>query len=118
MESEFGKGLTYCIGLFLAHTETFQALRKDKSILRSYGEVWFNAASDHLYELDTSCIADNKLRQEIEDWKDKVLTFGHSFPKPSATEKDVDWAIEKGKDLLYQIDKKLLKVDVIKAEWK
>ena len=42
--SEFGKGLCYCIGLFLAHAEREVKTERDAGL-------WFNAASDHLIEL-------------------------------------------------------------------
>jgi len=58
-ESEFGKGLTYCIGLFLAHAERKIDFGTDE---RS-AETWFNGASDHLYEIDVSVIRDKKLKK-------------------------------------------------------
>jgi hypothetical protein len=112
-KSEFGKGLTYCLGLFLAHAERY---RFDKQIYAKAGRAyiddhvalsWFNGASDHLYELDTSRVRDAALKARLEALKDKALEFGHGFPKVNATEKDVEWAIAEAKACLLEIDRQL-----------
>jgi len=41
--SEFGRGFAYCLGLFLAHAE------KDYGMVAHY-DLWFCAATDHLWE--------------------------------------------------------------------
>lgn len=52
--SEFGKGYAYCLGLFLAHAER---AGQDQKTYKSIGaedrwpSMWFNAAADHLYDL-------------------------------------------------------------------
>ena len=117
MESEFGRGLTYCIGLFLAHAKSLSELRKKNRIFKYWAETWFNGASDHLYELDVSQINAIRLRKEIENWSEKVLKWGHGFPKEKATEKDVVWAIGKAKEFLRRIDTKLLKTKTIKGQY-
>ena len=115
-ESEFGKGLTYCIGLFLAHAERYEDYKKNNRFDNN-AEMWFNGASDHLYEIDTNCLPKGKLRKDIEDWRDKVIHFGHGFSKPYPKEKDVFWSVEKAKEFLFLIDKKLLKLKPIKGSW-
>jgi len=111
--SEFGKGLTYCIGLFLAHAE-----RSDPPItLNGAASLFFNASSDHLYELESLHIKDINLRKRIEEWRDKCLRWGHGFEKPKATKEDKEWAIQEAKDLLRLIDEKLLKIKTIKGSW-
>ena len=115
-ESEFGKGLTYCIGLFLAHAERWE---KDKETYTGVNkaEMWFNGASDHLYELDTTQIANNTFRKEIDNWRQEVLHWGHGFKKPYPTEKNVIWSIEKAIEFLRRIDKTMLKTKTIKGQW-
>ena len=116
MESDFGKGLTYCIGLFLGHVCMFEGKTKE-ALGNHYATSWFNAASDHLYELEIGPSVDDELKADILEWRKKVLHWGHSFPMPEATEKDVEWAIEKAKYFLREIDEKLLGVEAIKGQW-
>ena len=111
-ESEFGKGLTYCIGLFLAHAE--RKLCGDGDI--DYG-LWFNSSSDHLYELDTLIITDDDMKKRIEEWKHKVIHWGHGFSPPYATKEDFQWSIEQAKGFLLEIDGKIMGVDTIKGSY-
>jgi hypothetical protein len=116
-KSEFGRGLVYCIGLFLAHAERFRYYdeeRRKKYVDRPVS--WFNAASDHLFELDTSTIKDRELKRELEEWRDKVLHFGHGFCEPYATKEDVTWSINRANEFLFRIDKDVLCVKAVKAE--
>lgn len=116
--SDFGKGLTYCIGLFLAHADRVEKYKnKTSGFGTNWPEMWFNGASDHCYELDISTIKDRKLHQKIEGWKKKVFNWGHGFPKQKATEKDVDWALNEAKKILRIIDERLLKTTTIKGKW-
>lgn len=114
-ESEFGQGLTYCIGLFLAHADRAEQYKKDMDSA-IWPEMWFNGASDHLFGL-VAPLSNNKLCKEISRWKEKVLHWGHGFPQPPATKKDVYWSIEKAKEFLRRIDEKLLGVKTIKGQW-
>lgn len=97
--SEFGKGLTYCIGLFLAHTE--------REIYDKNYHIWFNGASDHLYDLDLSTIENKSLKKRLSKWRSKVIHWGHGFSPPKATEKDFNWSIQQAKDFLREIDTKI-----------
>ena len=114
--SEFGKGLTYCIGLFLGH-EGRIANYKDNKVFRDWPEMWFNGASDHLYELDATQVSEGKLREEIEGWVEKILHWGHGFSPPKPTEEDFKWSLEKAKEFLRRIDKTLLNTKTIKGQW-
>lgn len=112
--SEFGKGFTYCIGLFLMHVDR---ITSDKEIYakinhpeRAY-EMWFNAAADHLYELQ---IPDNfKLKKECENWQNKCIEFRLSH---KVTEKDFTWALEKARQFLRAWDKQM-GIDVMKGDY-
>lgn len=109
-KSDFGRGLTYCIGLFLAHAN----LLKDSGRPRT----WFNGASDHLHELDTSLLHGNsKLSKEINEWVEKILKWGPGFQCDEPTEEDVTWSLEKAIEFLRQIDEKLLKIKTVKGTW-
>lgn len=112
MSSEFGKGLVYPIGLFLAHADRYSLEKREyeksgaiKYIKDRMPEMWFNASSDHLYELDTSTLKSKALTSRINSWKTKCLNWGHGFPKVKSTEGDVLWAIQEAKDILLKLDK-------------
>jgi hypothetical protein len=87
--SEFGKGFTYCIGLFLAHSE--------RAEVGDYS-LWFNGATDHLYELE---IPDNFiLKEECKDWQKKCL----EWRMEPYTKENKGWAINKAKRFLLAWD--------------
>jgi hypothetical protein len=67
-------------------------------------ELWFNAASDHLYDLNVPDSFPQELNQRIMDFKKKVLHFGHGFEKPFPTTNDKDWAVKEAKEILMLID--------------
>ena len=101
--SEFGKGQTYNLALFLMHN---QMIKGFKDTGKYWATTWFNASSDHLYEFDTSNLK-GKLKKRAEKFRHKVLELGHGSGLINilATEKDVNWAIDEAKQLLMLIDK-------------
>jgi len=100
-KSEFGKGLTYCLGLFLCHSERDYWKSKPKD-----AELWFNAASDHLYELEIPDSLPIRLKQRLKKLCRKSIHWGHGFDvKDKPTEENKIWAISEAKDLLRLIDK-------------
>ncbi len=110
--SEFGKGLAYCLGLFLAHAE-----RKISSIRKELDyELWFNGAADHLYELQIPDTFPKNLKNRLTVFQDKCLNWRITMDKSAATEKDFHWAIQKAKDLLLEIDKHF-GIKVKKGQW-
>lgn len=110
-ESEFGKGLTYCIGLFLMHAE-----RKFDTGLHDT-QLWFNGASDHVYDLNVPEAFPKELKERAFAWRDKVLDLGHgSYLCKDVPEKERDWAISEAKSILMAIDE-YLKVEVVKGSW-
>ena len=115
--SEFGTGCTYCLGLFLAHAERGRG--KDLMERPMWPSMWFNAASDHLYELQIPELASEELKTRLEELQDKSLEWGHGSGLLSGdvTEEDVDWAIKEAKELLMLIDEELIKVTTEEAEW-
>lgn len=116
-ESEFGKGLTYCLGLFLAHAGRYESLSKalKDTSLRPV-EMWFNGSSDHLYELEIPETLPKSLQKRLKEFSDKCLKWGHGFPKKKSTEEDLFWSLTEAKELLRLIDKHF-KVQTIKASF-
>ncbi len=117
-ESEFGKGLTYCLGLFLSHADRDWELRELNKINAT---SWFNAASDHLYELQIPSKLPRAITKRLRVLKEKCLSWGHGFginknPYGVADNKSVEWAIQEAKSLLREIDK-YFKIKVIKGIW-
>ena len=129
-ESEFGTGLVYCLGLFLAHAERDVGLPKEyqeemdkrmKSIGKeenySYStEMWFNASSDHLYELQIPENFPEDLKKRLQSLKSKAIHWGHGFHSDCKKE-DKEWAIDEAKELLRLIDE-YFKIKTIEATWK
>lgn len=113
--SEFGKGLTYCLGLFLCHAERFQE-KKVKEILGDKEDLWFNASSDHFYELQIPDNLPADLSNRLAVLRDKCLTWGHGYTEPKATKEDRIWAVKEAKELLRMIDEHF-GIATIKATW-
>lgn len=108
--NDFGKGFTYCIGLFLAHQH--MEIGKPRN-----ANLWFNGASDHLYELQ---IPDNFIEKDAcKAWQELVLAYGHGIEYlcgSNLTEKDVSWALEKAKEYLLSWDKQC-GIETEKGQW-
>jgi len=111
-ESKFGQGLTYCLGLFLCHTERNR--RYSDELINT--DMWFNGSSDHLYELIIPEAYPQELRERLGTFRSKCLSWGHGFEEPNATKEDKAWAINEAKELLLLIDRCLL-IDAIQATW-
>jgi len=95
--NDFGKGFTYCIGLFLKHAER-------------NGVLWFYAAADHLFDLQ---IPENfVLKEECELWRNKCL----ELRLKKCTEEDKAWAIEQAQKFLMEWDRQN-SISVEKGEW-
>lgn len=124
-ESEFGKGLCYNLGLFLAHAEKDnilreRALKKGLKGMEGIGDtiygMWFNGSSDHLYELEIPKNIPKEIQDRLKEFQDKCLDFGHGLKMDNAKKEDVIWAIQEAKDLLRLIDK-AHGIEVIKGDW-
>jgi len=122
MKSEFGKGFTYCLGMFLAHKDTYFSrkisYKGNKILIDSLPSIWFNASSDHLYELQIPENFPEKLKKRLNKFQDKVLDFGHGSGlfNNNVTEKDVLWSCDEALYLLRAIDKEI-GVKVEKGGW-
>ena len=104
MSSEFGKGFIYNLILFSKHWLMFEdSLKKE---LVDYS-LWFNAASDHFYELEVPEQWQKKKICKLAKWlQDRILYLGHGF-KEKATKKDYQEVFAKIEELSLLIDKEL-----------
>lgn len=114
--SEFGKGLTYCLGLYVQHAWMWRS-NKNPSNIDGGARMWFNGASDHLYELQIPKKLPGELIERLTSFQDKVLTWGHGFKSPEPTIEDVTWSINEAQSLLLEIDK-FYGIDVEEADFK
>lgn len=106
MRSEFGKGFVYCIGLFLMHAE-----RKQFNFEDNYS-MWFNAAADHLFELQIPKNLSNEFRTKIEIWQNNAIRLRLD----PATKKDFEKSLETAKEILREYDSINL-IEVEKGEF-
>ena len=97
--SEFGKGLTYPLGLFLAHSERIYYCEND-IIKDMEHRTFFYTSSDHLYDLQIDS-APIKVRKRLKKFHD----FCFERRMNVGTQKDMNWAIQEAKNLLRLIDK-------------
>ena len=130
MTSEFGKGLSYCLALFLCHSEREPMYNKE--MIEELGlieevadnrnaEMWFNGASDHLYELQIPKTLPITLQKRLKILQNKCLNWGHGFGiggwkygEPTLELKD--WAVYEAKELIRLIDKSF-KIKTMKGSW-
>lgn len=119
-KSEFGKGLTYCLALFLCHSEREYWSRDEDNEIKKImdrADMWFNGASDHLYDLE---IPDNlplNLKKRLAKLCSKSIHWGHGFDMgDTPTKDDKKWAIQEAKDLIRLIDK-FHGIETIKGDW-
>lgn len=98
-DSEFGKGLIYCLGLFLCHTD--QNKNYYESSLEGNYSLWFNGAVDHLLEMIIPESLPIELKISLKDFQDKCLRWRFV----NATGKDFEWSVETAKSFLLRLDK-------------
>ncbi len=113
-KSEFGQGLTYCLGLFLAHKERikeYEKLQKSIGMDHPYN-LWFNGAADHLYDLQIPEFLPADIQLDLRTLYDKSMGWRLSS---NVTKENFDWAIDLAFDLLRRIDE-YFKVLVIVAD--
>lgn len=115
-ESEFGQGLMYNLGLFLAHAMQDYYLPDERKKIRGV-EMWFYGATDHFYDFEWQSAPTPALKKRCKVLRDKCLTWRlpmNEIDKP--TEKDKLWALSESKEILRAVDK-FLGVNTIKGEW-
>lgn len=112
-ESEFGKGLTYCLALFLCHSMQDDYFKEGNEYRIS---TWFSGAGDHLYDLVIPEDYPIRLKNRLTKLQDKVLTWRLSMGKNAATKDNAKWAIQEAKDLIRLIDSRN-GIETIKGSW-
>ncbi len=118
--SEFGKGLTYNLGLFLAHEWRYYS---EKEVYKEVGigvdrvaPLWFYGSADHMFEFQAEK-APEKIRKRCLDFKNKVLSLRLPMHgEHEATEVDFLMAIDEAKELLRLFDEEM-GIKTIKGEW-
>lgn len=114
-DSGFGKGLCYCLGLFLAHAEMANIYKESQQRLgiTRWPTIWFNSAGDHMFELEIPGFLTVEVRNRLSDLQSKSL---HWRCSGDATEDDVKWAVNEAKELLRAVDEHLA-VPTVKATY-
>ena len=115
MKSDFGEGFVYNLILFASH---FERKLVEINGVEDYG-LWFNGASDHLYELEIpEKWKDKEIGIKAKELQDLALDIGHGdrMMKPENTKEDFIKCIELTKELGLLIDKEL-GINPIKGTW-
>lgn len=123
-KSEFGKGLIICLIKFAEHAETWPKWKDDYAKMRESSpdlfsesrvvELFFNGASDHLYEMEVPKKWKNTvIGEKVEELESFGLMIGHGFTKRTHSEADVQKAYDLCEEIALLIDKQLgLKPDI------
>ncbi len=119
-QSEFGKGLVICLVKFSEHFSKFGIdfeSYKGKESESRIVEMWANAASDHLYEIEVPKGKSwDKIRKKVRELKETGLEMGHGYIRHNWTKKDVEKLMSLTREIGLMIDKKIgLKPDI--GEW-
>ena len=101
--SEFGKGFISCLVNFAAHFE------RDYKMFEEFGgEMWFNGASDHLYEITTPSGEQwNEVREKVKQLKEHGLHIGHGFSGEQFSKEDILTAFKLTREIAVLTDKVL-----------
>ncbi len=118
MKSEFGKGLTYCLALFLKHAERDIFVKNFEVLNKMHYTLWFYGASDHFYGLEIPKTLPKNIQNRLYDLKAKVMYWGGrtQFHNLKVTKKEFDWAINEALFLLRAIDRHY-GVNAGKGQW-
>ena len=117
-ESEFGKGLVICLVKFAEHRETWLNTKKFYGRMREQSpdlfsessavELHFNAAADHLYEIEVpEKWKEKEIGRKVKELQDFGLEIGHSFTGKKWTEADITKAYTLCQEIAILIDKEL-----------
>lgn len=131
--SEFGKGLCYCLALFLEHKhllhsrflEPYQEMRekhaKDSSGIfdeKSAVSLWFSGASDHFFDMIPNKAPTNDLQGRCATLRNKCLFWRMPLKDNDWPSKDdAEWAIKEAEELLRLIDE-AHGIPTLEAQWK
>jgi hypothetical protein len=116
-ESDFGKGLAYCLGLFLAHQGELRAGRFGSLEPIRARRLWFYGAADHIHELQIDHAPTEEIKIRLMFFVNKLQKWRLPLESSDyASTEDAEWAIREAKDLLLEIDK-ASGVPVVRADW-
>lgn len=109
-KTEFGRGCTYCIGLFLKHHMMHQDMLKSPRIqLRNmYGNLWFNGSVDHIYDMEIPEKFPEWLKTRLKTFRANCIAFRNSAEIVSSD--NVSVMIHEAEQILIDIDTFLLEV--------
>lgn len=113
-QSEFGKGITYCLGLFLCHIEKFNIYEPaDPNIRDVLARTWFYGSTDHLYEInETNC--SDEINKMITELKDFAFDRRNNL---NGTREDILKCKRRALDILMKIDAEVLHTDVVRGDY-
>ena len=123
-QSEFGKGLVICLVKFAEHADRWPEQRKFYSELAikhpglfnesDAVEMFFNGASDHLYDLEIpEAWQDKIIAKKIVELRDFGLMIGHGYTGRHHSEADIKKAYALCEEIALLIDEQLgLKPDI------
>lgn len=117
-QSEFGKGLVICLVKFAEHFERWQeqkklyeGMRKKRPDLFNESEaveMYFNAASDHLYDIEVpEKWQGAEIGKKVKELQDRGLEIGHGYTGKKWAEEDVDDLHKLCREIALLIDKEL-----------
>lgn len=121
-ESVFGKGYAYCLGLFIAHEwkmldDAQRSKRYEELPLNPYrASSWFNAAADHLFELQVPTQLPEEKQKQIDTFKKRCLSFRLCMDGQECKWEDAAAALNEAKDLLREWDE-FNGIPSIKGSW-
>lgn len=116
MSSEFGKGLVICLVKFAEHLERHRLEldweNKENKALSNQVQLWFNAASDHLCEIEVPKGKEwNRIRIKVNKLKEFGIERGHGTylmdDKLILTENDIHMALKMTREIALMIDRKI-----------
>jgi hypothetical protein len=118
-QSEFGKGLVICLVKFAEHYHRWSSQKAEYERMREIRpdlfdesdavEMYFNGASDHLYEIEVpeKCKG-TEIDKKVKELQDFGLEIGHGFKHDRKyTETDIEKAHTLCREIALLIDKEL-----------
>ena len=110
-QSEFGKGLVICLVKFAEHLADYRhwvELNETVTHANDAEEMYFNAASDHLYEIQVpKSLKHTELARKVKELQDMALEIGLGFTGKKYSNKDVEHAMKLTHEIALLVDKQL-----------
>lgn len=122
MKSEFGKGLTYCLGMFIAHEHWIRKLREIEQKCQGelfegvFPRMWFDGAADHLYGLYIPESLPEEIKHDLETLRKRSIHLKCARSEGKVEWDTVHWALDYARKILRDIDE-YLGAETEKGEW-